>query len=107
MIGGIAGLGMLITYLGYAWDGESDGTNFFNGGVLQVLVVLGVVTVVGIFFFPRTIGMMFTPMFIATPLAFLIALFRHGLLASFWILGLGAMAWLITFLIGNLRPEST
>jgi hypothetical protein len=107
MIGGIAGLGLLITYLGYAWDGESDGTNVFNGGVLQVLGILGVVTIVGIFLFPRTIGMMFTPMFFATPVAFLIALFRHGFLLSLWILGLGVVAWLITFLIGNLRPEST
>jgi hypothetical protein len=51
--------------------------------------------------------MMFTPMFIATPVAFLIAIFRNGFGYSMFILGVGVAAWLVTFVVGTLRPDST
>jgi hypothetical protein len=43
----------------------------------------------------------------ATPVAFLIALFRQGLGYSLFILAVGVGAWLVTFIVGMLRPDAT
>jgi hypothetical protein len=43
----------------------------------------------------------------STPIAFLIALFRNGLSYSLFILALGVAAWLVTFIVGILRPDAT
>jgi hypothetical protein len=43
----------------------------------------------------------------ATPIAFLIALFRNGLGYSLFILAIGVGAWLVTFVVGNFRPDAT
>ena len=107
MIGGIGGIGFLISYLGFAWSKSSGTDNFFASGVGPVLGVLAIMTVIGVFLFPRTIGMLFTPMSFATPIAFLISLFRNGISSAIWVLVLGVLAWLITFLVGNLRPDAT
>jgi hypothetical protein len=62
--------------------------------------------VIGIFIFPRTVGMAFTPMFFVTPIAFIISLFRNNFVYSLAILAAGLMAGLVQFLIGKFRPES-
>lgn len=107
MIGFLAGLGLLFSYLGAAWTVDTSEGSLFNSGVAGAFVILGVVTLVGIFLFPRTVGTAFTPMSFATPIAFLIALFRNGLGYSLFILAIGVGAWLVTFIVGNLRPDAT
>jgi hypothetical protein len=107
MIGFIAGLGLLFSYIGAAWTVDSTEGSLFNSGIAGAFVILGVVTLVGIFLFPRTVGTAFTPMSFATPIAFLIALLRNGLGYSLFILAIGVAAWLVTFIVGNLRPDAT
>jgi hypothetical protein len=68
---------------------------------------LGVVALIGIFLFPRTVGIAFTPMSFATPIAFVIALFRQGLTYSLFILAIGVGAWLVTFIVAKVRPDAT
>jgi hypothetical protein len=107
MIGFIAGLGLLFSYLGAAWTIDNTEGSLFNSGLAGAFLILGVVTVIGIFLFPRTVGTAFTPMSLATPVAFLIALFRNGFMYSLFILAVGAGAWLVTFILGRLRPDAT
>jgi hypothetical protein len=68
---------------------------------------LGVVALIGIFLFPRTVGIAFTPMSFATPIAFVIALFRQGLTYSLFILAIGVGAWLVTLIVAKVRPDAT
>jgi len=107
MIGFLAGLGLLFSYLGAAWTVDTSEGSLFNSGVIGAFVILGVVTLVGIFLFPRTVGTAFTPMSFATPIAFLIALFRNGFEHALFILAIGVGAWLVTFVVGSLRPDAT
>ncbi len=107
MIGFIAGLGLLFSYLGAAWTVDTSGESLFSSGLGGALAIFGVLTVMGIFLFPRTIGTAFTPMSFATPVAFVIALFRQGFGYSLFILVLGVAAWLVTFIVGALRPDAT
>ena len=107
MIGFIAGLGLLFSYLGAAWTMDTSEGTLFNSGLGGAFAILGILTVVGIFLFPRTVGTAFTPMSFATPIAFLIALFRNGLSYSLFILAVGFGAWLVTFIVGMVRPDAT
>lgn len=107
MIGFIAGLGLLFSYLGAAWSVDTSEGSLFSSGLGGAFAILGILTVVGIFLFPRTVGTAFTPMSFATPIAFLIALFRHGFKYSLFILAVGVGAWLVTFIVGILRPDAT
>lgn len=107
MIGFIAGLGLLFSYLGAAWTVDTSEGSLFNSGLGGAFVILGILAVVGIFLFPRTVGTAFTPMSLVTPIAFLIALFRHGFGYSLFILAVGVGAWLVTFIVGKIRPDAT
>jgi len=107
MIGFLAGIGLLFSYLGAAWNVDTSEGSLFSSGIGGAFVILGTLTVIGVFLFPRTIGMAFTPMSFATPLAFLIALFRQGLSYSLFILAVGVGAWLVTFIVGRIRPDAT
>lgn len=107
MIGLLAGLGLLFSYLGAAWTVDSSENSLFSSGIGGAFGILGVLAVIGIFLFPRTVGTAFTPMSFATPIAFLIALFRHGFGYSIFILAIGVGAWLVTFIVGRLRPDAT
>lgn len=107
MIGFIAGLGLLFSYLGAAWTIDTSEGTLFSSGLGGAFAILGILTVVGIFLFPRTVGTAFTPMSFATPIAFLIALFRNGLSYSLFILAVGFGAWLVTFIVGMVRPDAT
>ena len=107
MIGFLAGIGLLFSYLGAAWTKSDDVNSLFGSGLVGLLVSLGIFTVVGIFLFPRTIGMAFTPMGMSTPVAFLIALFRNGLSYSIFILLAGAAGLSVTMVIAKFRPEAT
>lgn len=107
MIGGLIGLGLLFSYLGAAWTIDTSSESLFSQGLVSALVSLGIFTLIGIFLFPRTIGMAFTPMSFATPIAFLIALVRHGFNYSLFILAMGVGAFLVTFIVGMIRPDAT
>ena len=107
MIGFIAGLGLLFSYLGAAWTVDTSEGSLFSSGIGGAFAILGVLTLVGIFLFPRTVGTAFTPMSFATPVAFLIALFRQGLGYSLFILALGVGAWAVTFIVGTIRRDAT
>jgi hypothetical protein len=107
MIGFIAGIGLLFSYLGAAWSVDNSEDSLFSGGLGTALIILGAFALLGIFLFPRTVGMAFTPMSFATPVAFIIALLRHGFSYSLFILALGIGAWLVTFIVGILRPDAT
>jgi hypothetical protein len=43
----------------------------------------------------------------ATPIAFVIALFRQGFTYSLFILAIGVGAWLVTFIVAKVRPDAT
>ena len=107
MIGFIAGLGLLFSYLGAAWTVDTSEGSLFSSGRGGAFAILGVLTLVGIFLFPRTVGTAFTPMSFATPVAFLIALFRQGFGYSLFILAIGIGAWAVTFIVGTLRRDAT
>ena len=107
MIGGILGILLAISYLGTAWTGPGNGDTLFNGGFVPGLVVIFIVGVVGLFLFPRTVGMMFTPVTFATPIAFVLALINSGIQFAFVMAGFGIAAWAVTFIVGKVRPEST
>jgi hypothetical protein len=107
MIGFIAGIGLLFSYLGAAWSIDESSDSIFSEGLGAFLIFLGIVTVIGIFLFPRTVGTAFTPMSFATPIAFIIALLRHGFTYSLFILAIGVGAWLVTFIVGIVRPDAT
>lgn len=107
MIGFIAGLGLLFSYLGAAWTVDTSEGSLFSSGLGGAFAILGVVTLVGIFLFPRTVGTAFTPMSFGTPVAFLIALFRQGFGYSLFILAIGIGAWAVTFIVGTLRRDAT
>jgi hypothetical protein len=107
VIGFLGGIGFLFSYLGAAWTKDETGSSFFGSGIGPILLALAIIAVIGIFLFPRTVGMMFTPMFFATPVAFLVAIFRNGFGYAMFILGVGIAAWLVTFIVGTLRPDAT
>lgn len=107
MIGFFAGLGLLFSYLGAAWTVDTSVGSLFSSGLGGAFAILGVLTLVGIFLFPRTVGTAFTPMSFATPVAFLIALFRNGFGYSLFILAVGVGAWLVTFIVGMVRSDAT
>ena len=107
MIGFIAGLGLLFSYLGAAWTVDTTEGSLFSSGLGGAFAILGILTGVGIFLFPRTIGTAFTPMCFATPVAFVIALLRQGFGYSLFILAVGIGAWLVTFIVGMVRPDAT
>jgi len=107
MIGFLAGIGLLFSYLGAAWSVDTSQDSLFSAGLGSAFIVLGALTLIGIFLFPRTVGTAFTPMSFATPVAFLIALFRQGFGYSLFILAVGVGAWLVTFVVGSVRPDAT
>jgi hypothetical protein len=107
LIGFIAGLGLLFSYLGAAWSVDTSQDSLFSSGLGGAFAILGILTLVGVFLFPRTVGTAFTPMSFATPIAFLIALFRHGLGYSLFILAVGIGAWAVTFIVGTIRRDAT
>lgn len=107
MIGGLAGLGLLFSYLGAAWQRDTTTDSLFALNYGFALLSMAIFTVIGILLFPRTVGMAFTPMSWATPVAFIISLFRNDLDYSIFIAFIGVAAWLVTFIVGILRPDST
>jgi hypothetical protein len=107
MVGGILGLLVSWTYLSTSWTGPYSQDSIFDVQYWSTFLAMGITLAVGIFLIPRTIGMMYTPVIFLLPVAFLISLFRHGFTYAFSQVLIGIAGWLITFLIGKFRPEST
>ena len=101
MIGLLWGLGLLISYIGQAWSGTNS-----TAGFVPMLSFFAISTLVGLVLFPRTVGMALSPMFMATPIAFVISLFRHSFVYSLTILAIGLIAGLAQFTIAKIRPEA-
>lgn len=106
MIGGILGIGLVISYLATAWSGSGEGDTLFNGGFVPGLVVIFGIGLLGVFLFPRTVGMMFTPITFATPIGFVLGWISSGIGFGLVMLGFGVLCWAVTFIIGKVRPES-
>lgn len=102
MIGILLSIGLAISYIEAAWNGFDAGFQF-----LPAMGSAGLLLVVGVLLFPRTIGMALTPIAMLTPVAFAIALIRVGLANAFAVLSIGLGAIVVAFLIGSLRPDST
>ena len=107
MIGGFFGILLVISYLATAWSGPGSGENLFDSGLIPGLVTIFIIGLIGVFLFPRTVGLIFTPVVFATPIAFLLALLRSGISFALVIAGFGIAFWLVTFIIAKVRPEST
>lgn len=107
MIGGILGIGLVISYLATAWSGPGEGDTLFNGGFVSGLVVIFGIGLVGVFLFPRTVGMMFTPINFAAPIAFVLGWISSGIGFGLVMLGFGVVSWAVTFIIGMVRPDAT
>ena len=106
MIGTLIGLAMGFGQLSAAWNAEDNG-GLFEGSLLAGLGVIVILTLLGVFLFPRTIGFIFTPVFFTTPIAFIIGWVKHDFYHGFKILLLGLTCWLSTILIAKIRPEAT
>lgn len=98
MIGGIAGIGLLITYLGAAWSGPGAEGNLFDSGFLSGLGVIAVLCLIGVFLFPSTVGMAFTPPGLASPIAFVLGWISSGFIYGLVMLGFGVAAWAVTLI---------
>lgn len=105
MIGSLVGLGLVLSYLGVAWSG-SDSESLFGSGLASGLSVIAIWFLLGIFLFPRTVGMAFTPPAFATPIAFVLGWARNGFSHGVSMLVLGVACFAAQFLIGRIRPES-
>jgi hypothetical protein len=101
MIGTLWGIGLLFSYLGQAWSG-SDSIN----GFVPMMSFFVISTLVGLTLFPRTIGLALSPMFMASPLAFVISLFRHSFIYSIMILIVGMIAGIAQYTIAKVRPDA-
>ena len=107
MVGGFLGLLVGFAYIATSWDGPYSEDSIFDAMYWIDFVWLGGLLLVGIFLFPRTIGMMFTPVIFILPFAFLISLFRHGFAFAMAQTLFGLAGWATTILIGKFRPRST
>ena len=107
MLGGILGILLTISYLASAWTGPGDGDTLFNGGFIPGLLIIFGLGLVGVFLFPRTVGMMFTPITFTSPIALVLGWLSSGIVYGLVMLGFGVAAWSVTFIIGKVRPEST
>jgi hypothetical protein len=107
MVGGILSLLVSWAYLSTSWTGPYSQDNIFDGLYWSSFLWMGGTLLLGIFIFPRTIGMMYTPVIFLLPIAFFMSLFRHGFPYAFSQLLLGLAGWMITIVLGKFRPEST
>ena len=107
MVGGILSLLVSWAYLSTSWTGPYSQDNIFDGLYWSTFLWMGGTLFLGIFLIPRTIGMMYTPVIFLLPIAFFISLYRHGFPYAFSQVLLGIAGFMITFLIGRFRPEST
>ena len=107
MIGGLLGFGLAWIYIQSSIEGLAPDETPFGAVFWQGLLILGVCLLIGVFLFPRTIGIMFTPAIFIAPVAFLIGFFKFGFMFGLSQLIFGVAAWGITQIISKVRPKST
>ena len=107
MVGGFLGLLMGFAYIATSWDGPYSKDSIFDTLYWTNFLWVGGFFLVGLFIFPRTIGMMFTPAIFLLPIAFFVSLFRHGFAFAISQALLGFAGWLVTIGISRYRPDST
>lgn len=106
MIGGLLGLLVGFAYISTSWTGPYSQDSIFDAMYWTDFLWIGGIMLVGVFLFPRTIGMMFTPAIFLLPFAFFISLLRHGFLFAISQVLIGLAGWLVTLVISRFRPES-
>lgn len=107
LIGILGGIGLVVTYVGAAWDGKLDEDNWFNGSILTVMLLLALILILGILFFPRTMGLILTPSVFMTPIAFIVGSIRNGIGHGLTMLFFGILMWGVTLIIARVRPQAT
>ena len=107
MVGALVGIALAISYLGAAWDGMLDENNWFSGPLIPLLLSIGALTLLGLFLFPRTIGMAFTPSIFVAPIAVILGWTRNGFSHGMTMLCIGLALWLSTVIIAKFNPQST
>jgi hypothetical protein len=107
MVGALLGIALAISYLGAAWDGMLDEDNWFNGSLFPIFLTIGALTLLGLFLFPRTIGMAFTPPVFMAPVAVILGWVRNGFGHGLTMLGIGLALWLSTVIIAKFNPQAT
>lgn len=106
MIGLIFGAIFAFSMVSAAWTVDNSVANL-SSTLIGLATLIGIFTVVGVLLFPKTVGTAFSGAILATPLAFVLALFRNGFSYAFSILLMGIAAWIIVTLIAKLRPSAT
>lgn len=101
IVGLLLGAWFCLIFIKGTWDGSG-----FGGGLLQELLPFAILVPVGVFLFPRVIGFFMGSIVIATPVAFIIALLRQGLVFSLEVALLGLCAAFVGFLIARFRPQA-
>ena len=107
MIGTLGGIAVAIAYFGAAWDARLDEENWFNNSLIGVFAGIAVLTIVGIFLFPRTIGFLFTPSVFIAPVCFLVGWFRHGISHGATMILFGFLMWVSTQIVAHTNPSAT
>ena len=106
MIGTIFAFIWGIATISAAWTKDTSGETF-SSTFINLLPIVGIFTLVGVFLFPRTVGTALGGIVLATPIAFVIGIFRNSFSFALSILAWGLCAWIVTVLIAKLRPNST
>ena len=101
MIGTIWGLSLLVSYISQSWSGSDS----IAGFAPTIGFIVGS-TLIGLIFFPRTVGMALSTLFMGTPVAFVISLFRHSFGYSFAILAVGLAAGAAQMAIAAVRRDA-
>jgi hypothetical protein len=107
MIGTLIGIGLAISYLGAALGGQPEADNLFSSSITAGLGTLAILTLVGVFLFPRTIGIAFTPPLFVSPIAIIGGWIKQGTSTGIAMLVFALALWGSTQLIARVRPEAT
>lgn len=99
MIGFILGLILVVNLWIAAFTGSFIYLGFFA-------LSLPILLIIGIFLFPKTIGMSFTLSIFTSPIFIIGGGIVHGWGMFFTTLGIAAGMWLINQIIAFIRPES-
>lgn len=106
MIGLVFGALFAFSMVSAAWTVDTSGANL-SSTLTSLATLIGIFTVIGVLLFPRTVGTAFTGAVFATPVAFVVALFRNGFTYALSILFVGIAAWIIVTIIAKMRPNAT
>jgi hypothetical protein len=102
VFGGIFAFSMISA----GWTVEASGTSL-SSTLSGLAALVGIFTVVGVFLFPRTVGTALSGAVLATPIAFIVAIFRNSFSYALALLLTGFAAWVIVTIIAKIRPDAT